>query len=109
MTAQEIKQFAVNVIRTELATGGIEVSKIILFGSQTSDTAKADSDWDFLVCVPEELPFSKRAKISTQIQRKLALSRISADLIIKSEASVARERDNVGFITHYALKSGIQL
>lgn len=109
MTAQEIKQYAAGVIRAELAAGGIEVSKIILFGSQASDTAKADSDWDFLVCVPEELPFPKRAKIVTRIQRKLAASHIPADLIIKSEASVARERGNVGFITHYALKNGIQL
>jgi len=109
MTAQEIRQLAVNVIRTELTASGITTGKIILFGSQADGKAGNDSDWDFLVCIPEELPFSRKAKISTQIQRKLALSRISADLIIKSEASVARERDNVGVITHYALKNGIQL
>lgn len=109
MTAQEMKQYAAGVIRTELAASGIEALKIILFGSQASGMAGKDSDWDFLVCVPEELPFSKRAKIATLIQRKLALSHIPADLIIKSEASVAKERDNVGVITHYALKNGIQL
>ncbi|MBU2573708.1 MAG: nucleotidyltransferase domain-containing protein [Elusimicrobia bacterium] len=109
MTAPEIKQFAVNVIRTELAASGITAGKIILFGSQADGKTGNDSDWDFLVCIPEELPFSRKAKISTQIQRKLALNRISADLIIKSEASVARECDNVGFITHYALKNGVQL
>lgn len=109
MTAQEIKQYAAGVIRAELAASGIEAQKIILFGSQVSGTADKDSDWDFLVCVAEELPFSKRAKISTQIQRKLALSHIPVDLIIKSEASVARECDNIGVITHYALKNGIQL
>ncbi len=109
MTVQEIKHYAAGVIRAELAVSGIEALKIILFGSRVSDTAGKDSDWDFLVCVPEELPFSRKAKISTQIQRKLALNRISADLIIKSEASVARERDNVGFITYYALKNGVQL
>ncbi|MDO8806024.1 MAG: nucleotidyltransferase domain-containing protein [Elusimicrobiota bacterium] len=109
MTAQEIKQYAASVIRAELVASGIEARKIILFGSQASGTAGKDSDWDFLVCVPEELPFSKRAKIATRIQRKLAVSHIPADLIIKSEASVDRERNNVGVITHYALKNGIQL
>ena len=107
MTAQEIRQYAAGVIRAELTANGIEALKIILFGSQASGTAGKDSDWDFLVCVPEELPFSKRAKIATQIQRKLAVSHIPVDLLIKSEVSVARERDNVGVITHYALKTGI--
>jgi len=109
MTAQEMKQYAAGVIRSELAASGIEVLKIILFGSQASGTAGKNSDWDFLVCVPEELSFSKRAKLATQIQRKLAISHIPVDLIIKSEAGVARERDNVGIITHYALKNGMQL
>ena len=109
MTAQEIRQFAAGVIRTELAAGGIVATRIILFGSQAVGEAKKDSDWDFLVCVPDELPFSRRAKISTLIQRKLAASHIHVDLIIRSEASVERERDNVGVITNYALKNGIQL
>lgn len=107
MTYKEIKEFAAKIIREEFAASGITVKQLILFGSQSRGNAAPDSDWDFLVCVEDKLPFSDKIKISTRIQRRLAEKFISADVIIKSEARLMRERGNVGVITYYALKDGV--
>ena len=107
MKHQDIKKFSASVIRDELDKKNIAVKQIILFGSHARQTALPDSDWDFLVCVAEELPFPERAKITTAIQRRLAEKHISADIIIKSENKMNQERANVGVITYYALKEGV--
>lgn len=109
MIFHETKEFAAGVIREEFAAAGIVIKQIILFGSQSRGDAVPDSDWDFLVCVKEEMPFSQKAVVTTKIQRKLAQRLISADVIIKSEAKVMQERDNVGVITYYAMKDGVIL
>ncbi|HAJ79864.1 MAG TPA: nucleotidyltransferase domain-containing protein [Fibrobacteres bacterium] len=107
MTFQEIKELSVKIIHEEFAAAGISIKQIILFGSQSRGDAGPDSDWDFLVCVKDELSFPDKAIISAKIQTLLAEKLISADVIIKSEAKLNEERDNVGFITYYALKDGI--
>jgi predicted nucleotidyltransferase len=107
MTFQEIKGFSARIIREEFAAAGISIKQIILFGSQSRGDAAPASDWDFLVCVEDELSFPEKAIISTNIQTKLAEKLISADVIIKSEAKLIKERGNVGVITYYALKDGV--
>jgi predicted nucleotidyltransferase len=107
MTFAETRELAVKVIREEFAAAGILIRQILLFGSQARNTAGEKSDWDFLVCVHEELAFPEKAIIITKIQTRLAEKFISADVIIKSEARIARERGNVGVITYYALKDGV--
>ncbi len=109
MTFQEIREFAVKIIREEFAAAGIVIKQIILFGSQSRGDARPDSDWDFLICVDKELPFSEKAVISTKIQSRLAIKGISIDVIVKSEAKLNQERDNVGVITYYALKNGVRV
>ena len=109
MTFHQTKEFAAKIIREEFVAAGISIKQIILFGSQSRGDAVPNSDWDFLVCVKDELPFPEKAMISTKIQTRLAEKLISADVIIKSEAKVAQERGNVGVITYYALKDGVSI
>ena len=109
MTYQETKEFAVKIIREECASASISIKQIILFGSQSRGDSRPDSDWDFLVCVKKELSFPEKAKISTKIQTRLAEKLIDADIIIKSEARLEQERDNVGVITYYAVKNGVSV
>jgi predicted nucleotidyltransferase len=96
-----------DIIRGEFKAKNLEVKQIVLFGSQSRENAGPDSDWDFLVSIGKELEFREKTKIITAIQRRLALKRISVDIIIKSEEKIAQERNNVGVITYYALKNGI--
>jgi predicted nucleotidyltransferase len=108
MTQEDIiKKLAVDIIREQLAANKIKVKQIILFGSHARKTAQPDSDWDFMVCVEDELAFHEKAKIITAIQRKLAEKHVSVDIIIKSEKRMNQERTNVGVITYYALKEGV--
>jgi len=107
MTHQETKEHIASVIREEFKAKNIAIKKMILFGSQARQNAGPDSDWDFLVSVEDELGFMEKTKISTSIQRKLAIKHLSADIIIKTEMKMDRERNNVGFITYYALKDGV--
>ena len=107
MTFQDTKELAVKIIREEFLAANIPVKQIYLFGSQSRSEARPDSDWDFLVCVNDELPFSEKAKIISDIQTRLAEKFISVDIIIKSETRLKQERNNVGIITYYALKDGV--
>ena len=107
MTFQEIKEFSAKIIREEFAAAGISIKQILLFGSQARGDTGPDSDWDYLVCVKDELSFPEKAIISTKIQTRLAERLISADILIKSEVKLMQERGNVGVITYYALKDGV--
>lgn len=107
MTYHDIKEFAVKIIREELAAKHVNIKQVILFGSNARQNALPDSDWDFLVCVEKEMPFPEKAKVITAIQRRLAEKRISVDVIVKSEKKLNEERKNVGVITYYALKDGV--
>lgn len=109
MTFQEKKKYIAGVIREECRAVGLDVKQIVLFGSQSRRDAGPGSDWDFLVCVKDELSFPDKSFISTKIQTRLAEKLIDADIIIKSEARMAQERDNVGVITYYAMKDGVPL
>lgn len=109
MTFQEIKEFSTKTIREEFAAAGISISQIILFGSRSRGNARPDSDWDFLVSVKDDLSFPEKAIISAKVQTMLAEKLISADVIIKSEAKLTQERNNVGVITYYALKDGVSV
>ncbi|MDP2808263.1 MAG: nucleotidyltransferase domain-containing protein [bacterium] len=107
MTHQETKEYIAGVIRDEFKAKKITINKLILFGSQARQNAGPGCDWDFLVSVAEELGFQEKTKLSTSIQRKLAVKHLSADIIIKSEMKIDQERNNVGFLTYYALKDGV--
>ena len=107
MTFQETKEFIANIIREEFRARDLDVKQIVLFGSQSRGAACSDSDWDFLVSTGNELEFGEKTKLTTAIQRRLALKHISVDVIVKSENKIQQERNNVGVITYYALKDGI--
>ncbi len=104
---REIKEFAVNTICKVFGEANIKIKQILLFGSQARGDDRPDSDWDFLVSIEKKLTFPEKTVISTNIQTILATKLISADIIIKSEAIIEKERNNVGVITYYALKDGI--
>ncbi|MBU2446152.1 MAG: nucleotidyltransferase domain-containing protein [Bacteroidetes bacterium] len=100
---------AVNIIKEEIKKRGIDVKKIILFGSRARNAYKKDSDWDFFVIVDKELDFLKKREIILNVRRRLAELEIPNDIIIQSESIVEQRKNNTGYITYYALKEGIEL
>jgi len=104
-----MQEKAANVIREELEKRGIKVIKIILFGSRVRGDFKPESDWDFLVVVNKEIESRKRREILGEIQIKLAYLKIPNDILITSERQVKERANDVGHITYYALKDGVEL
>jgi predicted nucleotidyltransferase len=104
MTPLEIKDLAVATIKNECAAEAIVIKHLVLFGSQSRQTANLDSDWDFLVIVDKELSFAEKALFSAKIQTILAQKMISIDLVFKTEQQLEKERNNTGCIITPAIK-----
>lgn len=109
MVAPDKQEYIVQVIRQECKRAGIGLVRIILFGSRARHTESIDSDWDFLLSASEDLPFPTKSRVASAIRRRLASDYISADIVFKSESQIRSEVENVGVITHYALKEGRQV
>ena len=104
-----VEKKAVNIIREEFAKRGLKVFKIILFGSRAKGEAKEDSDWDFLIIVSKKLNFNEKWSIIDNIKVKLAQLKLPNDIFIKSSAEVEESKEDVGRITYYAIKEGIEI
>ena len=51
-----------------------------LFGSRARGTARADSDWDLLVVLPDEVPFEEHDDVVNPVQLR-RLTRVNADVL----------------------------
>ncbi|HOM27518.1 MAG TPA: nucleotidyltransferase domain-containing protein [bacterium] len=100
---------ALKIIKEEIEKNGLKVLKIILFGSRAKGTYRQDSDFDFFVIVDKKLSFNEKWDIIDGIKIKLAKLRIPNDIIIKSDDEIEEEKDDVGKITYYILKEGIEV
>mgnify|MGYP000738611873 CR=1 FL=1 len=96
----------IQIIKEEIEKGGIKVLKIILFGSRARGEARDDSDWDFLIVVDKNLDIPTKWDIIIKIKRRLAALKIPNDIIINSLEEFEERKDNVGYITYYALREG---
>lgn len=105
----EIMEKCSVIIHEEIAESGFQVIRVLLFGSRVRGDARTDSDWDFFVSVDRDISFPAKAAISARILTRLAENGIDADLVIKTEGRLHQEQDNVGSITHYAMKEGVTL
>ena len=92
-----------------MARRGIKLLKTILFGSRAGGGNRTDSDWDFLVVVDKDLDGREKRNIIGDLRLKLIKSKIPSDIIIKSDSKVEEEKNDVGVITYYALKYGVEM
>jgi len=100
---------AKKIIAEELRQAGINVLKFILFGSRARGDFKKDSDWDFFVIIDKKLDFQQKRKMSSGIRRKLAESNIPNDIIMQAKSIVDARKNNVGYLSYYALKEGMEV
>jgi predicted nucleotidyltransferase len=106
---ESIVQSAIKTIEEAIGSKGLKVKKIMLFGSRARGNPREDSDWDFFVIVDKKLGFNEKWDIIDEIKIKLAKLKIPNDIILKSEGEVEESKDDIGRITYYALKEGIEL
>ena len=103
-TLQLIKQ----VILQDAGKLGVEVEKIILFGSRARGEARPDSDYDILVVVKGELDWRTRRRLSLSVRRKLyPLFQTPIDLIIEGERRFRERSPLLGSIEEVAEKEGV--
>ncbi|TKJ37964.1 hypothetical protein CEE37_13460 [candidate division LCP-89 bacterium B3_LCP] len=109
MTNKKTKELIAKKIREEFNKRGLEVRKLILFGSRVRDEEHKHSDWDFLAITDREVDWSEKREIWYSLSLYLAQKDISADILIKSEEEFNRDKVDKGKVTYYANKEGARV
>ncbi len=88
---------------------GIEVDKIILFGSRARGDYTEDSDWDVLVVTKEEVDNKRKVDFIVELKILFARLNIPNDIIVKSREELDEEKNYAFTISSFALKEGISI
>ncbi len=89
---------------------GVDVEKIILFGSRARGDHNEDSDWDVLVVVRQSIDPKKMRDIWGEIHGILgALLMEPFDILIKSRQEFETETDIVNTVSNEAKLEGVEL
>mgnify|MGYP000395050235 CR=1 FL=1 len=95
------------IILDVLHSMSVNVSRIVLFGSQARKDALENSDWDLLIVVNQVLTKKDRKDIYCKVKRELVTLMIPTDVLIRSKAEVKSTSQLPRNITTVALKEGI--
>jgi predicted nucleotidyltransferase len=98
-----------NIVLNESKNLGIEVEKIILFGSRARGDYKEDSDWDILIITRKELDREMLKSMYLRIKRKLIDRGIPNDIVILSRELYMKKRRFVGNIAYEASLEGVEI
>jgi predicted nucleotidyltransferase len=98
-----------NIVLDVLHSMGLNVLKIVLFGSQARKKAHENSDWDLLIVVSQLLTKEERKNIYCTVKRALVSLMIPTDVIIRSELELNDISKLSGNIITEALKEGTEL
>jgi len=97
----------VSIIKDELQVS--KESEVILFGSRSNDTAKEDSDYDFLLVVDDTLDAERMNMLSFNIRLRLLNNNkmIPIDLILKKRGQYKAESVCFGSLAYNIKQHGI--
>ncbi len=96
----------VSIIKTELHVS--KESEVILFCSRADNTAKEDSDYDFLLVVDDSLDTEQMNKLSFNIRMRLLNSNkiVPIDLILKKRGQYITESACFGSLAYNVRQHG---
>ena len=100
---------AKRIITEQVRQAGLQVCRIVLFGSRVRGDSHPASDWDFYVVVDRDMAFSEREDLASAVCWTLAQEEIFADLFIQSQRLAAERAHDPGYLTYYALQEGTDL
>jgi len=86
---------------------GIEIEKIILFGSRARGDCRRESDWDVLVVTKEKLKWRLRKDFLGELLRKLVKSKIRVEVLIIDKDTFEEYKKWEGFVYYHATAEGI--
>ena len=106
---KEVRKMIKETIEKVLRQYDVKPLKIILFGSRARGNYKEDSDWDCFVIVDGELDRGRKREIIARIRMELAHLKIPNDIIIQSSALFEKRKNDVGYLSYYVLKEGVEI
>ncbi|CUU03551.1 Nucleotidyltransferase domain-containing protein [Candidatus Kryptobacter tengchongensis] len=106
---EDMKEIIKKKVKEIFEGKGIDVLKIILFGSRARGDYKENSDWDILIIVRSDLNTQEKREIAKTIRKVLAEMFIPSDIVIKSQKETEYYKDFPGSVTREALKEGIEI
>jgi len=86
---------------------GLSAEKIILFGSRARGDFTAQSDWDFLIVLKQELSREEKQKIAHRIRKRLAEFHWDCDVIVRTEAEVEARKNLIGSVVKRVMEEGL--
>ena len=94
------------VILEEAGRLGVEVEKIILFGSRARGDYREDSDWDILIVVSEDAPPQALKQLRRNLYLRLS---IPVDIITVRKSYWIKYRESPGTIAYEAMREGVSI
>ena len=87
---------------------GIELEKVILFGSRARGESKEDSDWDLLIVTKEKLKEDEFWSFYSRLNEKLITILDSpVDVIVVDRKEFGEKSRYRGFLHYWAEKEGV--
>ncbi len=100
-----IKDTITRVAREE----GVEIRRVILFGSRARGDYGDESDWDLLIVIGGSLYRGVVRRIQNRVYRELAEKGLYCDVIIVSEEYYIKHKDTIGTVAYYANLEGVPI
>ena len=82
-------------------------AELILFGSRAGETARPDSDYDYVIIVPDSSGTMERKMLASSIRKKLAEHDVDADVIVQTRSKFEDLRQFPGNVFRWADKEGV--
>jgi len=108
-TSPDVLSAIGRIVREEATRLGLEVEKVILFGSRARGEARPDSDYDILVIVRELPSWNKKKSFYSRVHKRLvSLLRRPVDLLVV-ESSWFRERSSIPVAFEAEVAEGVEI
>jgi len=88
---------------------GVEIDRVILFGSRARGDFREDSDWDILVITKNKLEWRKEKEFLGELYYVFGKMRINAEVIMESSEDFGRKSKDIGYIDYWARIEGISI
>lgn len=97
----------VKLLKDILRDLGVNVYKVVLFGSRARGEYTSASDYDFLVIIENPMSLSEKRRITSFIRMHMAESNIPVDVFLKDIRDYESYKDIVGSLSYEVGKEGI--
>ena len=88
---------------------GIDVDKVILFGSRARGDFRENSDWDLLVITKTKYGRRVVREFLLEVRRALVDIGIVPEIIVVEKYTVEKYKKHTGYVYYHALAEGIVL